>query len=245
MISVVGPVRSKCQAALARAVLALMGFILPLSAGGQEQPGEGLVLTLLTEIRFAEETVIGPITRDEILDLYDLTLSDEERVLPHWKDDQGVEYVVKTCREYENVPFAHMVAQTKWQWSFLAETCWVLELLLKAKAPSQSYLEDKPLALMDPALFEDTVISGERESSPSEHYVWVQTEFCTLVRAREVARADFNDDSIEDVVLIVWFFGGVVGGECPDIPGSLNIQYLMVFTRLGPDEGLVEIEVED
>lgn len=209
------------------------------------------IFHLLESMTFADKDEIRSIARSDIASLRDrpLRLGQNDHIdgvtLTH---GDGQQRHVRTCREYEAALeegyFAYSTFDMKMA-TWFEHQCGLLRSLETAAEPAASYLSDPRVGITDLALlpfsmfprFED----AERQSEPEATYqdkvddgsLVVRKVKHNLLRIEqeegmgqqfiEVARADFDGDGIEDILLFEY---------CYATHGTMGFGGIRIITRL-------------
>lgn len=187
-----------------------------------------------------EELLSRPIRFGDNTDLNALSLSNNE----------NEECLVATCREYEEALSQGFYANTTFaikMATYFEHQCGLLRALEKANTPKESYITRPKVSIVDLSLMPLSLfpVMGEIEDIIDDKISYQdKVDDGSLVIKRvsqnllniesagmgqqliEVARADFNGDGIEDILLFEY---------CYAIGGTLGFGGIKIITRLSSD----------
>ena len=186
---------------------------------------------LIESIRFADGTTVESIAKDEIDTLRDLPirLGENDHIdgvtLTKTRDDK---VYVKTCREYDDAFKQGYYPSSTFDItmaSFFKFPCGLLNALEKADLPKQKFISDAKVSILNLDLFpfemfpdnlaeksswdERDLETTYQDKIDNQKLVVTQKNqnvldiegFGMSQRLREIVRADFNNDGIEDVLV--------------------------------------------
>ena len=186
---------------------------------------------LIESIQFADGTTVESIAKDEIDTLRDLPirLGENDHIdgvtLTKTRDDK---VYVKTCREYDDAlkqdyyPSSNFDVKMSF---FFKHPCGLLNALKKADLPKQKFISDAKVSILNLELlpfemfvenlagksswderdlettYQDKIDNQELVITEKSQNVFHVEGFGMGQMLKEMVRADFNDDGIEDVLL--------------------------------------------
>lgn len=232
----------------------------------QVRPSEqrkGLKFKIYLPLVFKGRTVSGSIRQSEIAGLLDLPVRNGDTGP---SDSYGVEMTMPnhkkimtyTCLQWEKARAVGAYSATTYDMTmegFFIQTCGILYEVQNAKLPVKNFLENPRVSLFNlnllPADILSTWTDAERkllrgktvaEVVPSKDVTKEKDGTLTLSYGNlrqsfwEAARADFNGDGIEDI--LVCTFGRAEGG-------TMNYSDYLVLTRLSPSGPLKLIHTKE
>jgi hypothetical protein len=216
-----------------------------------EQPQE--IFRLIEAMKFADATEIAALTKADIADLQRrpvrLGANDHIRGLTLTKDS-GQKILVTTCDEYDSARSAGFFALTNLDIKmsvFFEHQCGLLTALQTAKIPNRSFVSEPRAGITDLYLLPFSLFPNVGEERPANDAETYQSKVDKgLLRVRrvrqnalvieepegmgqqiiEVARADFDDDGLEDILLFEY---------CYATRGTLGFGGVTIITRRGFD----------
>lgn len=211
------------------------------------------IFELLEGIRIADAEEIRVVARSEIESLRDRPLwfgPNREIEGITLVDDANKERLVRTCREYEEAVADGFYALTSLAMkvsSWIEHHCGLLNWLQHASAPSASFISDPRRSILDLNLIPysffpqigglDTVeeLSVSYQDKVDEGSLVIRRVSNNLVKVVqprgmgqqlvEVARADFNGDGLEDILVFEYCFA---------TEGTLGYGSVRIITRSSP-----------
>ncbi|MCP9877830.1 HNH endonuclease [Cyanobium sp. A2C-AMD] len=209
------------------------------------------IFDLLESMSFADKEEIRSIARSDIASLRDrpLRLGQNDHIdgvtLTH---NDGQQRYVRTCREYESALeegyFAYSTFDMKMA-TWFEHQCGLLRSLKTAAEPTASYLSDPSVGITELALlpfsmfprfevtethfdpeatYQDKVDDGSLVVRKVKHNLLrIEQEQGMGQQLIEVARADFNGDGIEDILLFEY---------CYATHGTMGFGGIRIITRL-------------
>lgn len=214
-----------------------------------EKPDE--IFALLESMHFADEADIRLVARSEIDALRDrplkLGLNDHIDGVT-LTNETGKERYVRTCREYDAALADGFVAYTNFDMkmsTWFEHQCGLLKALKAATFPSTTFVANPRVSILDlhliPISFFPVLAEPEKEPDDTATYQ-SKVDDGTLVVKRlrhnllqiqepegmgqqfiEVARADFNGDGVEDILLFEY---------CYATHGTMGYGGIRIITRL-------------
>jgi hypothetical protein len=214
-----------------------------------EQPSE--IFALLEGMRFADTAEIRLVARSELDALRDrpIKLGQNDQIDGvTLTNDAGIERLVRTCREYDAALsegfFAYTNVDIKMS-TWFEHQCGLLKALESASLPTTTFIADPRVSILDLNLMPFSFFPqfGEADANPEENETYqAKVDDGSLVIKRignnllqiqepegmgqqliEVARADFNGDGVEDILLFEY---------CYATHGTLGYGGVRVITRL-------------
>lgn len=211
------------------------------------------IFTLLEGLKFSDKEEIWAVSKSEIEELKSrpIVIGDYKDGLSLY-DDQGREMVVKSCRDYDAATKDGYYARdnvTIKASSLFEHQCGLLSALAKSTIPRDSYLGNPRVGITDLALLPISLfpcVDDERSGrfDPDTSYQ-TQVSQGGLVVQRvtsnsltiqelegmgqvliEAARADFNGDGLEDILVLEYVYA---------THGTLGYGGTMVLTRTSPN----------
>jgi len=206
-------------------------------AGAQSAPtaDDELILTLGNWIHFKHARVSGALNRSDVDALFDLELPDGARRV--WRVPETDELrSIRTCRDNDNIPYGRGGAMDSLKLQHFRTTCGLLYALREARTATRSFLGATPLFEIDPREYMAGYWKGIEfhsiDPGPKDPHVIVFHADCVYFSLSEITRADFNDDGLEDILIEMYTFNGVVNEEwgCPT-PGNGSYVTLDLLTK--------------
>lgn len=224
-----------------------------------EQPSE--IFALLEGMRFADTAEIRLVARSELDALRDrpIKLGQNDQIDGvTLTNDAGIERLVRTCREYDAALsegfFAYTNVDIKMS-TWFEHQCGLLKALESASLPTTTFIADPRVSILDLNLMPFSLFPqfGEADANPEENETYqAKVDDGSLVIKRignnllqiqepegmgqqliEVARADFNGDGVEDILLFEY---------CYATHGTLGYGGVRVITRLTAEGKFTDAE---
>lgn len=218
----------------------------------KDQPDE--IFHLLEGMTFADTTEIRAIAKADIDDLRDRPIrmgQDDDMEGVTLINDDTAQVQVRTCREYNDAINAGFYAQSTYEIkmaTFFEHQCGLLTALEAATTPEVSFITAPRVGIIDLELMPFSLFPGFGDSTADETQLSTYQDKVsdgTIVVTRlrqnllevaepegmgqqliEVARADFNGDGIEDILLFEY---------CWATHGSLGYGGVKILTRKSID----------
>ena len=216
---------------------------------------------LIESIRFADGTTVESIAKDEIDALRDLPirLGENDHIdgvtLTKTRDDK---VYVRTCREYDDAlkqdyyPSSNFDVKMSF---FFKHPCGLLNALEKASSPKQKFISDAKVSIVNLELlpfemfaenlarksswderdlettYQDKIDNQELVITEKSQNVFHVEGFGMGQMLKEMVRADFNNDGIEDVLLFEYHhvtrgtfaYGGIIVLTRKSINGKFEV----------------------
>lgn len=216
------------------------------------------IFELLQGLKFADAEEVLAVSSADIEELLNRPIkfgeNNDLNALP-LTNDENEECLVATCREYEEALSQGFYANTTFaikMATFFEHQCGLLRALEKASTPKKSYISRPKVSIIDLSLMPQTLfpVMGDVEYFIDEVKSYqdmvddgsliIKRVAQNLLRIEsaamgqqliEVARADFNGDGIEDMLLFEY---------CYATGGTLGFGSIKILTRLS-SEGPFEL----
>ena len=211
-----------------------------------------VIFQLVERLQFADGTAVKSIAKDDIDALRDrpmrLGLNNhlDGVTLTNEKDE---DIHVRTCREYDSARKRGYYAQTNFDAKmsiWFKHHCGLLNALERAAVPKQRYISDSKVGIThldlmpfsvfpyasdaeiaSGATFQKKIENGElKVVEKKQNALTTEEGIDTGQSLREVVRADFNDDGIEDILLFEYHYA---------IRGTFGFGGVIVLTRKSVD----------
>lgn len=220
------------------------------------------IFQLIEGMKFADATEVRAVAKADIHDLRNRPIkfgpnSHIDRVT--LTNDLGEATYVRTCNEYETAIASGYSPASNFDLKmavFLKHQCGLLKALEAATSPITSFIAEPKVGIVDLDLlpFSFFPLIGDSPDSPDVDATYQnKVEGGSLVIRRikqnllvieepegmgqqliEVARADFNNDQIEDILLFEY---------CYATHGTLGFGGIKIITRKGPNSRFENVEI--
>ncbi len=227
--------------------------------------GQELIFKIATPLEFKGRVVSGSLRQSDIPQLLDLPIRNGDTNLAEGYGVQmtrpnNTKFMVYTCRAWRNAQAEGAYSATTYDMameSFFIDTCGLLFELQKAKLPVKSFIANPRVTLADlnllPAeILESMPVDGAADRARRGKTIAQVVSPQDVIEAHadgltvsyggfrqsfwEGARADFNGDGIEDILV---FTGGRAEG------GTMGYSDYFILTRTSPSGPLELIQTTD
>ena len=244
-------------------VLAAGSFVAQVRPSPQEKE---ITFKISVPLEFKGRVVSGPLRQSDIEGLFDLPVRNGDTNLKEgygveMTKTDGKKFMVYTCREWKKAQAEQAYSATTYDMAmegFLIHRCGLLFELQRAKLPLKSFIANPRVSLANLNLLPAEILSAINEGEAQEKERLRGMTVSEVVASKDIekaddevvtlsyggfrqsfwegARADFNGDGVEDILV---FTAGRAEG------GTMGYADYFVLTRTGPSGPLKLIQTKE